>query len=284
MAQPLKSIKLRIRSIENTKKLTHAMEMISVSKLKRAEHALEAARPYFLRIESLLMNVLSADMKAGHPFLKPGTGKGNIALLLVTSDTGLCSSYNHAVIQMAEKFLSKYAQDKARVITLGKKGFSHFKKKGFSLPYSYIGLNGRYSGKVLDKVIQDVESLFLSQEVDQVYIAYTNIESSSRSTPVLEKLFNIEPLKGSSIDYVFEPGIGRILEELIPLYVFCKIKMAFLNAFTSEHKARTIAMGEATKNARELLEGLILLRNKIRQSNITREIIEVISSAEALKG
>lgn len=260
------------------------MEMISVSKLKRAEYALGAARPYFLKIEALLMNILSADIKADHPFLKPGAGKGNIALLLVTSDTGLCSNYNHAVIQMAEKFLSKYAPDKVRMITLGKKGFSHFKKKGFSLPYSYIGLNGRYSSKVLDKVIQDVEGLFLSKEVQQVYLAYTNIEASSRSTPVLEKLFNIEPVKGSRIDYVFEPGRGRVLEELIPQYVSCKMTLALLNAFTAEHKVRAVAMGEATKNARELLEGLILLSNKIRQSNITREIIEVISSAEALKG
>ncbi len=295
MVQSLKSIKSRIRGITSTKKLTRAMEMISVSKLKRAENMLNKSRPYFLKIESFLKNILSGNIKTAHPWLENRPDKQRVALCLVTSDTGLCGSYNHAVLNTAEEFLKGYKPDNVKLVTFGKKGFSYFNKKGFSISYSYIGLNGRYSAASAEKVAKDLEGLFLSKEVDEVYIAYTHIGDNHRASPVLEKLFNIEYKKGGdegscvSIQsgvggLIFEPSIARVLEELLPVYVFSKMRIAFLNAFTAEHKARAVAMGEATKNARELLEGLILLRNKIRQSNITREIIEVISSAEALKG
>ncbi len=284
MAQSLKSIKSRIRGITSTKKLTRAMEMISVSKLKRAENMLDKSRPYFLKIDSFLNNILSNDIKAAHPLLEDRPDKQRVALCLVTSDTGLCGSYNHALLDTAEQFLSGYKPDNVRLVAFGKKGFSYFNKKGFSIPYSYVGLNGYYSPEVAKKVANNLEELFLSREVDEVYIAYTYIEANHRANPVLEKLFNIEYKKVIPVDYIFDSGMERVLEEFLPVYVFFKIRMAFLNAFTAEHKTRAVAMGEATKNARELLEGLILLRNKIRQSNITREIIEVISSAEALKG
>lgn len=285
MPQSLKAIKSRIRGITSTKKLTRAMEMISVSKLKRAENLLDKSRPYFLKIEVFLKNILSGyDIKAAHPLLEARPDKQKVALCLVTSDTGLCGGYNHALLDMVEKFLSGYKPDNVRLVAFGKKGFSYFKKKGFAVPYSYIGLNGRYSPEAAMKVAANLEELFLSREVDEVYIAYTNIAAGHRANPALEKLLNIEYEKVKPVNYVFESGMERVLEELLPVYVFSKIRIALLNAFTSEHKARAVAMGEATKNARELLEGLILLRNKIRQSNITREIIEVISSAEALKG
>lgn len=284
MAQSLKTIKLRIRSIENTKKLTRAMEMISVSKLRRMENMRNVSMPYSSKIESLLKNILSLETGFNHPLLEKRPDTGKIVLCLVTSDTGLCSAYNHAVIRAAENFLRSYTPDNVILVTIGKKGFSYFKKRNFRIPYSYIGLNGRFSNQVAEKVIADLEKLFLSKEANQVYIAYTRIDANFRSVAVLEKILNIEFEKKEKIDYIFEPGMARVLEELIPAYLSCKVKMILLNAFTAEHKARAVAMGEATKNARELLEGLILLRNKLRQSNITREIIEVISSAEALRG
>ncbi len=295
MAQSLKSIKSRIRGIESTKKLTRAMEMISISKLKRAENILNKSRPYFLKINSFLNNILSNDIKAVHPLLEDRPDKQRVALCLVTSDTGLCGSYNHALLHTVEQFLSSYNPDNVRLVAFGKKGFSYFNKRGFNIPYSYIGLNGRYSAEAAEKIAKVLEGIFLSKEVNEVYIAYTLIGVNHKAGPVLEKLFNIEYKKGgdecgsvsilSGVEgLIFEPGIKRVLEELLPVYVFSKIRIALLNAFTAEHKARAAAMGEATKNARELLEGLVLLRNKIRQSNITKEIIEVISSAEALKG
>lgn len=284
MAQSLKSIKSRIRGITSTKKLTRAMEMISISKLKRAENMLDKSRPYFLKINSFLNNILSNDIKAVHPLLEDRPDKQSVALCLVTSDTGLCGSYNHALLHTVEQFLSSYNPDNVRLIALGKKGFSYFNKKGFNIPYSYIGLNGRYSAETAEKIAKVLQGIFLSKEVEEVYIAYTLIGVNHKASPVLEKLFNIGCKNEQSVDYIYEPSIARILEELLPVYVLSKIRIALLNAFTAEHKARAVAMGESTKNARELLEGLVLLRNKIRQSNITKEIIEVISSSEALKG
>lgn len=284
MIQSLRQIKRRIRSIENTKKLTRAMEMISVSKLKRSSRMLDSSKMYFSKIDSFLTHLSSGGLNAGHLLLEDRPDKKNIGFCVLTSDTGLCGSYNHNVIRTAESFLNKYQPENVKLATLGKKGFVYFKKKGYPVAHSYVGFNGRYSRELSAKLLSDLTAMFLSEEVSEVYVAYTRPETASRHKAVVEKLLNIDFAKAEEIEYIFEPERARILEELIPVYLSNKIMMIILSAFTSEHQARAISMGEATKNATELLEGLILSRNKIRQGNITREIIEIISSAEALKG
>jgi F-type H+-transporting ATPase subunit gamma len=284
MIQSLRQIKRRIRSIENTKKLTRAMEMISVSKLKRSGRMRENSKLFFSKIESILFNLLSGGENTGHPFLEERPDKQKIGFCILTSDTGLCGNYNHSVIRTAENFLSKYHPENVKLVALGRKGFIHFRKKGFSITHSYVGFNGRYSKELSEKLLKCLTMMFLSAEVSEIYIAYTRPETAARRKAVVEKILNIDFVKAKEIEYIYEPNRARILEELIPVYLSNKITMTILSAFTSEHQARAISMGEATNNATELLEGLILSRNKIRQSNITREIIEIISSAEALKG
>lgn len=283
MIQSLRQIKRRIRSIENTKKLTRAMEMISVSKLKRSSRLLETSSAYSSKIGSLLINILSSGT-VGSPFLEDQPGAKGIGLCVLSSDTGLCGTYNHSLIHAVEDFLAKYQQQEIKLVILGRKGFTHFKKKGFSIAHSYIGFNGRYSDELCRRLLNDLTQMFLSAEASQVYIAYMQPETSSRYKAVVEKLLKIDYAESSQKEYIFDPNRERILEELIPVYLYNRTAAILLSAFTSEHQARAVAMGEATKNATELLERLILLRNKVRQGNITREIIEVISSAEALKG
>jgi len=284
MIQSLRQIKARIRSIENTRKLARAMEMISASKLKRSSRLLETSSAYSSRIESLLVNILSSAEGVVSPFLKAGTDKQAIGLCILTSDTGLCGNYNHSLIRAAENFLSRYPASKVRLVTLGRKGFTYFKKKGFPIARSYIGFNGRYSDDLCRRLLGDLTQMFLKAEAGEVYVAYMQSETASRQKAVIEKLLEIGYDKKEQKEYIFDSGRQRMLDELIPVYLCNKVTTLVLKAFTAEHQARAIAMGEATKNATDLLEGLVLLRNKVRQGNITREIIEVISSAEALKG
>lgn len=284
MIQSLRQIKRRIRSIENTKKITRAMEMVSGAKLKRTENVLYASRPYFSKLDSILKNLLASIKDLSHPLLEERQEKQKIALCLITSDTGLCSTYNDNIIRLAEDFINRYGADKIRLITVGRKGFNYFKKRRLSISHTYIGFHGRFSSQVSDEIARTLTDIFLSKEADEVYIAYTHFVSALRYKPTMEKFLNIERAKDQGIEYILEPNLDRILMELVPRYVSTKMRLILLEAFTSEHSARMIAMKAATDNAEELIDSLTLLRNKARQAAITKEVIEVASAAEALKG
>jgi len=284
MTLSIRQIKSRIRGIQNVNKLTHAMEMISISKLRPAQNQLIASRQYFLKIDALLKNLLSDDSRTiVHPLIEERPVKQKIAICLITSDTGLCGNYNRNIIRLAEEAMNKYEKEKILLFAVGRKGLNYFRKRGVKILQSYTELNGRYSDEITDKILKHLLDIFLSKEVDEVFIAYTYLESASRHRSLIEKLLNIPQPPESSAGFILEPDINSVLGELIPVYLFNKLKFAILNAFTSEHSARAIAMGEATENAKELLENLVLLRNKLRQANITKEIMEIVSSAEVLR-
>lgn len=284
MSQSLRHIKSRIRGIESTKKLTKAMEMVSVAKLKKTEKLLGNSNLYFLKVEEFLKNILSGAFEIDNPYLRQTKSSGRIALCVVASDTGLCGTYNQNILRAADNFLSKYEKNNIDLAVVGRKGFSYFKRKSYEIKHSFLGFNGRYSDSLSEKILNTLSSMFLSGQVDEVYLAYTKIESASRYKTVLEKFLNIDYSKDATREYIYEADKESILSSLLPMYISNKLKVVLLNAFNSEHQARAVSMGGATKNAVELLEAMILLRNKMRQANITREIMEVISSAEALKG
>lgn len=282
MAQSLRQIKARIRSVENVKKITRAMEMISVAKFKAAENQLLSSARFSLGVEDLLKKVLSCAKKVDHPLLENRRDKKRIALCLITSDTGLCGVYNNSVIRLAEKFINETGREKIKLIAAGKKGFNHFKKEGMSSPDTYLDLHGHYSVDTAGSILKNLVDIFLSGEADDVYVAYMYFESSARHKPVIEKFLNIESGGAPKTEYIFEPNADSILEELLPVYLSNKVESFLLNAFVSEHAARMNAMGESTENAKDLLENLILSRNKVRQANITEDLIEISSAAEVL--
>jgi len=284
MVDSLKQIKNRIRTIEGTRKVTHAMEMISVAKLKSTESELFVAREYFTEIKGLLDDILSNITSATHPLLTRRGAGGRAALCLITSDSGLSSDYNPNIIRATEAFINKYRQEGILLIAAGKKGFKYFQKKGVQILAKFIESKGSYSKEVSARILTMLTDIFLSGKADEVYIASTYFGSISKHVPAIEKLFPIDSIAATeNLKYIVEPDIAGILAELIPIYSSYKIKLAFLNAFTCEHTSRMIAMAEATNNAEELLEGLVLSRNKLRQANITKELIELISSSELLK-
>ena len=284
MVESLKQIKHRIRSIENTQKVTHAMEMVSIAKLRAIENRLPALRRYFSNIERMVKNLLAKSKGPTHRFLEKNNTGGKTALCVIASDSGLCGTYNNDVLYSAEDFINKLGRDKILLIAVGRKGLNYFKKRGVVTKANFIELNGRFSEEVSDDIAKVLTDIYISGEADEVYLSYTRFESLSRHRPAVEKLLNIElNPQADNIEYLLEPDADGILAELLPVYVAYKIKSALLNAFACEQASRMAAMGEATNNADELLDELVLSRNKLRQANITKEILEIISSSEALR-
>lgn len=285
MMQSLRNIKLRMKSVENTGKITRAMEMVSASKLNRMKNILYASRLYFSKVEALMRNVLrSADVAADHPLLKKPSAVKSIALFVVTSDAGLCGMYNHNVIRLAEEFVAGKGKDKMELIAIGREAFNHFRKAGYKVSDGYEDLHSRYSVRVASEIAESLKGMFLGGRADEVYAAYTRFDSTLRHKPVIEKLLNIERSETGDVEYIAEPDMASVLDELLSWYLHERIKTIILNSFTSEHSARMIAMKTATDNAGDLMDSLTLSRNKARQAMITKEVIEIASSAEALKG
>jgi F-type H+-transporting ATPase subunit gamma len=272
MSPSLRHIKRRIQSIGNTAKLTRAMEMIAIAKLRPLQDRLSFARMAAGRMDSLLSR-LSSEGEALHPFMAARTPCRHITLCVLTSDTGLCGSYNQDVIRAAEDFITRETA-KVDVIAVGKRGFVYFSKKGYPV-----------RSRTADQIVGECADLYRRGATDRVRVAYARFESASRRGAVVEPLLPLTAVSaGSPAAYTWEPDRAGYLETFVPLYLERKMKFMALSAVAAEHSARGMAMGEATENAKEMLGDLVLLRNRIRQANITREIIEVIASSDALRG
>ncbi|MCX5669559.1 MAG: ATP synthase F1 subunit gamma [Candidatus Omnitrophica bacterium] len=284
MAQSIKQIKNRIRSVENTKKVTGAMQMISVAKLNRVQGQLFVLRPYALRLENLMYNLAASNEDNLSAHFKKRSAQAPIALCLITSDSGLCGMYNQNVLRVAQEFLKKNNPERVKLILIGQKGLNYFRTSRIEILNSYMGLNAKFKQDFCDKLILDLTSLFLSAQVGSVYLVYTYFENSLVQKATIEQLLPIQPRTVAPIEYIAEPDFKSILADLVPRYLKVKMQLILLEAFTSEHAARTVSMKTATDNAKDLLEGLVLFRNKVRQARITQDILEISSSVEALKG
>ncbi|MCK9571745.1 MAG: ATP synthase F1 subunit gamma [Candidatus Omnitrophica bacterium] len=284
MAQSIKQIKNRIRSVESTKKVTGAMQMVSVAKLSRIDKQLYALRPFSKRLIKLLNNLAACPSVAVSPLLEKRKPTGNIALCLVTADNGLCALYNQNIIHLAEEFIRENAGLNVKLVIIGQKGFNYFKSRNRQIINAYLGLNAHYSDTSCDKITEELCGLFLSRQVDKVYIAYTHFENSLVQKAVVEQLLYVGTDYIKPVEYIAEPDLTSILMDMVQGYLKVRMRLILLESFTSEHAARTVAMKAATDNAKDLLERLILSRNKLRQASITQEILEISSSVEALKG
>lgn len=284
MPDSLKQIKNRIRSVENTRKVTHAMEMVSTAKLRAVENRLPALKEYSSKIEGLLKALLPLVSASADSLLSENKGNGKAALCVITSDNGLCGSYNHNILRLAEDFIAKRGAENTLLVAVGRKGANYFRKRGLPLREKFIELNGRYSDEVSGKILNTLTGFYRSHEADECYLAYARYESLSRVRPVVEKLLRIELPAGPSVEeYILEPDSATLINGLLPLYLSYRMKTAVLNSFAAEHASRMMAMGEATNNAGELLDELVLSRNKMRQAGITKEIMEIVSCAESLR-
>ena len=284
MIQSFRQLKDRIKSIESTRKITRAMEMVSAAKLTKVKGAFFSSKPYFSQIERVLLNFLSDLVTAVHPLLEKRNGAKGVAIAVVASDTGLCSTYNNNILKLAKEFADRYPRDQVKIVAVGKEAFLHFKKEGYAVTNSYLGLRGKFSEDVALDITNTLIDMYVNGEADEIYIAHTNFSSTLRHKTTVEKFLNIDYTPKERSYYILEPGKDIILNELISKYLLDKIRMILLDSLTAEHSARMLAMKLATDNADELIETLTLQKNKARQAAITKEVLEIAMSAEALKG
>jgi len=284
MTQTIINIKRRMKSVGNIRKITRAMEMVSMSKLNRVRTMLFASRHYFARLESVMNDFLSAAGNVKHPLLEKRAGNLKTGICVITSDTGLCRTYNQAVIRACEEFIAEFKKEDIMLLAVGKEGYHHFKRAGFRISGSYLELHGKYIGRSAQAITDDLTNLFLKEDLGEAYVAYTHFETTLRHKPKVEKFLNIETTGDHLTNYLItEPDPDTLAQEIVPKYLSEKFRLFLLEAFTSEHAARMFAMKTATDNADELMDVLTLYRNKARQAAITKEVIEIASAAEAMR-
>lgn len=255
-----------------------------MSKFKSLENPLEMARAYFEKLESIMFNLIRANQQAvSHPFLAPAVN-GFVGLLVVSSETGLCGVYNDHLFKVAESFIEANKARGIKLYAFGRKAITHFKKSGQPVEKSFYGFHGRLKPTFHSEIYQSLEKDFLAGNVVEVHVAYTAFQNAMKHHPVVKKLLGIDVSKGEHSNFIIESGLKGGVADVIPMYATNKLRLMMLESFTSEHSSRMVAMRAAKDNAKELMSDLILLRNKMRQAAITKEVIEIISSAEALKG
>ena len=287
MSGQLRALKNRIRGVESTQKITKAMEMVAASKLKRFQKLREQTAPYVQALEGVLNRLLGTDIPLQHPLLETREEK-EVALLVITSDTGLCGSYNQSLIEEAKKFLWQSSRTPF-LIGVGKSGVNALSRAGYSWFQDFPDTKAIPFEFMITEIVLLMEELFSEKKVDAVYAVYAHFTGKSVYRATTEKLLpfhleasSSEPVETSSL-YIMEPSPEALFARLVPLVFAAKTRMIFIESMIAEHMARMNAMYQATENAKELTDTLVLLRNKVRQAAITKELIEIVSGSKALK-
>jgi len=284
-------LRRRIKSVQSTKKITRAMELIAASRIVKAQQRVAAARPYSEQITEVIRNLASAGAGSGQALLTPREEIRRVGFIAITADRGLAGGYNSGVIRATEQALrEQQAQGREySLILCGKKAQSYFKFRGYSIDAAFTGFSEQPSYENARDVADAVMERFDEGELDQVELIYTQFLSAASQRVVVRRFMPLETealadasAAGPQADYEFEPSPDAILTKLLPRYVEARLFAAMLDAAASEHAARQRAMKSATDNAEELIKALTRVMNRARQESITTEIMEIVGGAEAL--
>ena len=281
-------LRRRIRSVQSTKKITRAMELIAATRVVRAQQRAEAARPYSEQITAAIQNLAAAGAGLDHPLLQPHPEPRRAAFVVITSDRGLAGAYNTSVIRAAEREIMGNEVDGIdySLILVGKKAESYFRFRGYRVDAAFTGMTDTPTYDDARAVAEVVATKFESSDVDVVDLVYTRFLSVGTQRVVVRRFMPLQAPErsdnGLTADYEFEPSPTAILEQLLPRYVEARLFAAMLDASASEHAARQRAMKSATDNAEELIVKLSRIMNRARQDAITTEIMEIVGGSEAL--
>lgn len=283
----LRDIRKRISSVRSTQQITKAMKMVAAAKLRRAQENMLATRPYATKIYEMLNRLAARISVNTHPLLARRDPQ-RLELILFTSDRGLCGAYNINLIQRAEKFLEEEKKKYAQIYFsfIGRKGRDYFRKRKVPIHWEKVNFFGRVDYNMAAQIGQELIKAYTTNEVDMVCLLYGEFISPLQQRPVLRTILPIAQRleeEELGVDYLYEPSAAEILGQLLPLYIEVQIYQALLESLASEYGARMTAMENATKNASEMIDKLTLFYNKVRQASITKELIEIVSGAEALK-
>jgi len=296
----LRDIRKRIASVRSTQQITKAMKMVATAKLRRAQENILANRPYAAKMLEVLRSLAARTSPDAHPLLYRREPK-RIELVLFTADRGLCGAFNMNLISRAERFLEEEkAAENLTLSFIGRKGRDYFRKKKITIRQEYVNLFGKMDYPLAARIGGELVESYVAERVDAIYLVYSEFKSAMQQRVVLEKILPLASdvlregkEKGTpspeasglpaAVDYIYEPSEVEILGKILPMYVEVQIYRALLESLASEFGARMTAMENATKNAAEMIDKLTLVYNKARQAAITRELIEIVSGAEALK-
>jgi F-type H+-transporting ATPase subunit gamma len=287
-------LRRRIRSVESTKKITRAMELIAASRIVRAQQAIAVARPYVGKMREVVQNLAQSPEAAGHPLLRDAESAQNVAIILITADRGLAGGYNANVIRAVERLMREHraAGRSPQLVALGRKGVNYFRYRNQPILFSLIGVSERPAYEDARKVVSSIRGPLEAGEIDQVQLVYTRFVSlGSQSVdvrpmiPLVREDTGADGSDGGSerTVYEFEPEPDEILDRLIPSWLEAEVLTAMLEAAASEQASRQRAMKAATDNADELIKNLRRIMNRARQDAITTEIMEIVGGAEALR-
>ncbi len=286
----LQSYRRKIAAVKNTQKITKAMKMVAAAKLKRAQERILAARPYAHKLRSVLADLSQRVNRASHPLLQKRTGR-QIEVLVVTSDRGLCGAFNANILRKALEFIRAVeARGGAVTVSLvGRKGRDYFRRRPWPIRQQWVGVFDRLTYEHGLDVGQDLIEHYVKGTFDELHVIYNEFKSAIQQRVVVEKLFPIDPFEQAGEgppggSYLYEPDEDELLAALLPKHFHWQAYRILLESSAAEHGARMAAMDGATRNAGELIKKLTLYYNKTRQAAITKELMDIVGGAEALKG
>lgn len=284
-----RELKGRIRSVQNTRKITRTMEMVATSKLKRAQDRLAAARPYAERLREVIGRLLTPELAARYPLLRQPETVRRAAVLLITANRGLAGAFNTNLIRQARGLLAELrdAGTEAELHIVGKKAIGYFRFQGEPIASTRVDIGDRPSSEEAASLVEELEAGFLTGRLDAVYVVHARFNSALSTPPHTLRVLPIEPPRGEErrgeTEYILEPSADEIVGRLLPLYVRNSVYTALLETAAAEQGARRTAMKNATDNAGDLLETLNRTYNRVRQAAITQEIAEIVGGAAALE-
>jgi F-type H+-transporting ATPase subunit gamma len=280
----------RIRSVKNTQQITRAMKFVSAARLRRAQEAALAARPYAQELLRVLRSTMARIESPQHPLLAKRPEE-RILLIVLAGERGLAGAFNSNILRKATEFIRSKTGKKIVTVPVGKKSRDALRKAGFEFAGEYVNVLARVDYKIAREIAGLITALYSQNKIDSVYIVFSEFHNVVSAELTVEKLLPIEAAEvketkegqqapETQIDYIYEQPEQQILDRLLPRYVETQVLRALLESSAAEHAARMTAMEAATKNAGEVIEGLTLHMNKVRQAAITKEIIEIVSGAQ----
>jgi F-type H+-transporting ATPase subunit gamma len=280
------------------------MKMVAAAKLRRAQESILAVRPYATKMFEMLNSLAQRTSTEAHPLLAFREPK-RVEVVVFASDRGLCGAFNMNLIQRAERFLSeeKGRAEEVALSFFGRKGRDYFRKRKVNIRREYVNFFGKVDYLLASRLGQELVRDYIDNRVDRIYLLYSEFRSAIQQRVVLKGILPVTSTKipeggekgaaeptnapgktaSQAVDYLYEPSEGEILDKLLPMYVEVQVYQALLETVASEYGARMTAMENATSNAAEMIDKLTLIYNKARQASITKELIEIVSGAEALK-
>jgi len=286
----LRDIRKRIQSVKSTQKITKAMKMVSAAKLRRAQDAILTARAYAEKLYEVIASLSARVETKTHPLLQDREEKKKLLLVVFTSDRGLCGAFNSNLLKQVEAYIRentvKYP-DGIELFVVGRKGVEYLKKRKYNVTESWIGIYQKEQYETARIIGEKVIEKFVNGECDEVVIVYNRFRSAISQVPTFLKLLPVDPIEipenVPKTEYIYEPDKETLINELMPRNVYTQLHRGVLESIASELGARMTAMDNATNNARDMIDKLTLLFNKTRQASITKELMEIIGGAEAIK-